>query len=507
MAPWLATVVKEGFALGIVDIRGTGASFGTWNGPFSLQEAEDAYDVIETLARKPWCNGAVGLVGRSYMGANQFVAALLKPPSLIGIFAEMAPFDVFHLVHQNGIFREDFAESWAADITIRDCTARGLAVEGDHDGSLLAAARAEHRGNPDIFIKFKEARFRDSVDVETGTRLYEAFNPAHHLTHGPPHDIPTYILSGWHDINSADALHFQFACKGPVKTVIGPWAHAGSFGIDLADECVSWYRHLMATPPAERRLPHRETTYCQMSGGGQAQWFQAKRADLLLSGSKSLYPCEGQRDKPFGLSEVEDERHGLLGPCAADPETTSGISTRWTNGYGGPFGYGDLRGLAAQGMALSSPPLQRPLELVGTPVLALDLAETTTPSLFFFLADIHPDGFAQYVTEGALALAHRKLTSPIYETGGRPFHRGNAEDMLADRYVTDRIKVALLPVAWEFVAGHRIELIVVAADKDNAENTTLKGQQFAFLFGPGRSRLDLPIDTPPGVYFAADAGA
>ncbi len=503
MAPWLERVVDDGFVVGIVDIRGTGASFGIWPGPFSLQEAEDAYDVIEALAHAPWCSGAVGLVGRSYMGANQFGAALQRPPSLIGLFSEMAPFDIYHLVHQNGVFREDFARSWSDDIALRDNDADALPVDEDEGGWLLKAARAQHRDNPDIFGRFRAARFRDSRCVDTGVLLYEAFNPAHHMVHGTDHGLPTYILSGWHDINSADALFYQATCRGPVKMVIGPWAHGGSFGIDLGEECIAWYRGLLAQSPRDQQTARtRVTHYCQMSGGGPAQWYEAARPDFAVRRLAALYLESSGEASSGRLVETMPRSQSLVGPRGADPDATSGLSTRWSNGYGGPFGYDDLRALARAGMALTSLELQRPLELVGTPILELEAAETTAAVLFFFLADIHPDGFTQYVTEGALALTHRRLNSPIYNTGGRPFHRGNADDMLPAGCVTARLCLAMMPVAWSFLTGHRIQLIVTAADRGNAELTACRQQQFAFRCGPVGSRINLPIDTAEGTYFA-----
>jgi predicted acyl esterase len=35
------------------------------------QEAEDGYDVIETLAKMEWCNGSVGLAGNA---GNSYLA-------------------------------------------------------------------------------------------------------------------------------------------------------------------------------------------------------------------------------------------------------------------------------------------------------------------------------------------------------------------------------------------------------------------------------------------------
>jgi len=39
----------------------------------------DAYDLIEWMAEQPWCDGNIGMVGISWFGGNQILAALTQP--------------------------------------------------------------------------------------------------------------------------------------------------------------------------------------------------------------------------------------------------------------------------------------------------------------------------------------------------------------------------------------------------------------------------------------------
>ena len=66
------------------DCRGRFASEGEW-GPFR-HEGEDGYDTVEWAAQLPYSNGKVGMVGVSYVGATQLLAAVTQPPHLAGIF-------------------------------------------------------------------------------------------------------------------------------------------------------------------------------------------------------------------------------------------------------------------------------------------------------------------------------------------------------------------------------------------------------------------------------------
>lgn len=73
-----------GYAVVHVDARGFGKSPGVPS-PFSMQAARDYYAAIEWAAHQPWCTGAVGLSGVSYLGISQYFAAGLNPPSLRAI--------------------------------------------------------------------------------------------------------------------------------------------------------------------------------------------------------------------------------------------------------------------------------------------------------------------------------------------------------------------------------------------------------------------------------------
>ena len=68
---WLHTLLRYGYVIAAVDVRGGGASYGTRNGPFTPEEAQDAYDITEWFAAQSWSNGKIGMYGGSYLGISQ----------------------------------------------------------------------------------------------------------------------------------------------------------------------------------------------------------------------------------------------------------------------------------------------------------------------------------------------------------------------------------------------------------------------------------------------------
>ncbi len=64
-----ATAVTDaGYARVLVDVRGTGASFGTWSSPWAPAEVADLGEVVDWIVAQSWSNGRVGAYGVSYEG-------------------------------------------------------------------------------------------------------------------------------------------------------------------------------------------------------------------------------------------------------------------------------------------------------------------------------------------------------------------------------------------------------------------------------------------------------
>jgi len=76
-----AYYAARGYVLVVQDVRGRGDSDGEFN--FFFQEGQDGYDSIEWLAKQPFSNGRVGMMGLSYLGTVQWLAAKEHPPSLV----------------------------------------------------------------------------------------------------------------------------------------------------------------------------------------------------------------------------------------------------------------------------------------------------------------------------------------------------------------------------------------------------------------------------------------
>ena len=95
-------IVPRGYAHIIGDPRGIGHSEGEYIGGTPPQEGKDTAELVEWVARQPWCDGNVGMVGYSYYGMMQLKAAIQQPPHLKAVFVSHVTFDHYRGYAYNG---------------------------------------------------------------------------------------------------------------------------------------------------------------------------------------------------------------------------------------------------------------------------------------------------------------------------------------------------------------------------------------------------------------------
>lgn len=92
----LGPFLDDGYAVALVNLRGTGESDGC-KAFFGPQDGTDAYHVIQGLAEQPWSNGNVGMVGISWSGYSQYAALREQPPALKAVVPSSAILDQWNL--------------------------------------------------------------------------------------------------------------------------------------------------------------------------------------------------------------------------------------------------------------------------------------------------------------------------------------------------------------------------------------------------------------------------
>lgn len=104
-----AYTVPRGYVHIIADARGTGGSEGVYSnmggmGKKGYTVGQDGYDMVEWIARQPWCDGNIGMIGISIFAMAQIQTAAEQPPHLKAIFPSGGWYDVYRSHTHGGIF-------------------------------------------------------------------------------------------------------------------------------------------------------------------------------------------------------------------------------------------------------------------------------------------------------------------------------------------------------------------------------------------------------------------
>lgn len=470
--PWLKTLIQHGYVIAVVDVRGSGASYGTYTGPFSKEETNDAYDITEWFAEQPWCDRNVGMFGDSYMGITQYMAASVAPPALKAIFPQMALFDLYEFTYAGGIFRHDFVTQWSHRIQELDTSSSVAPVDRDRCRSLLAEAIQQHQANRNVFEFFQALPYRDSQDPEFGTVPYIALSPSSYLEQIKTSKVPIFHLAGWYDMWCRDAILWFKNLKNFQKLVIGPWSHSQRFGFDLATAHLHWYDYWLKGID-NGILESAPISYYTINAPKGEAWHSTWEWPLSEQNLTKYY-FHGLR---LGTNNFAND--GLLitqspqnidgqDNYVVDYTTTSGRSTRWMNGYGSDFGYGDMAANDKKGLTYTTHPLIQDIQITGHPVIHLWITSTAhDANLFVYLEDVDHQGVSHYISEGNIKASHRAISTPSYNYIGLPYHRSFAADITKLTDQPTQLLFDLHPISYLVKAGNRIRVAITCADKHN----------------------------------------
>lgn len=479
----LQRLVLHGYVVASAAVRGSGASFGRYEGLFSATETADAVDLIKWLASEPWSDGNVGMYGGSYLGITQYMAASANPQALKAIFPDVAALDMYDMVYPGGVYRDDLIRHWGGLTREMDVSVPAPAVDEDVEGVLLRQAMAEHEDNWDVIEQYGAGRYRDHAAEELA---WERHGPTGVFEDVLDARVPAYHWNGWYDIFVTDAALWFANYRGPQKLGIGAWSHAGMPDPELMAERMELYaveQHrwfdfwlkgiengVLDEPPIH---------YAVMNDPGDWRWVAADSWPPETT-PRRLFLAAGASGS---VASVNDGALTPDAPAAGDAfdeyevdlTTTTGTSSRWDNAVGAApeMVYPDLSATDAKSLTYTTVPLEADLTVTGHPVVTLWVTSSRRDADFFvLLEEVDETGFSRYVTEGVLRASHRALAEAPWDNLGLPFQRSYARDVEPLPDAPAELRLDLHPTSTVFNAGHRLRLTIMGADRDNAEEVS-----------------------------------
>ncbi len=426
----------------LMDIRGTGDSEGVAEDEYTQQELEDAYDAIEWLADQEWCNGSVGMWGKSYSGFNSIMTAMLRPPHLKAILPIYATDDRYtddmHYWGGNRLVGETIP--YPIKMIYTNLMPPTPSVVGNRWKEMW---KDRVEGSPPWFLEW----WRQQTDGP-------------YWRHGSLRgryqeiDIPVFMIGGWKDGYTDSIPRMMAHLKSPCKALIGPWGHQlphissikprADFltmklrwwdhwlkGIDtglMEEPPILFYMHDYNPPGAVEHVAGEWRTLDRWpdASSPEAQLFLAPAGEL--SPNKFLDPSLDTLHWSLKLGIGEWKW------CLHSPETMSV----------------DQRSAEPYSLVYSSAPLTETVEILGQPHVNMTVSATQPDAqIFVRICDVAPDGSSTLVAWGALNLTHHNgHTNPVPLKPGQPY----------------RVRVDFSGAAWKFRPGHRIRLVVSTHD-------------------------------------------
>ncbi|MBP0444737.1 CocE/NonD family hydrolase [Roseomonas sp. SSH11] len=511
-------LVPRGYAVVVVDVRGTGASFGTRDSFRSPKEREDSREITDWVVAQPWSDGRVGATGISYPGAASDFLASTGHPAVRAIAPLFAVWDTYaDNYYPGGILLKELARSYDALMVAMDHDRRDLLknyvyyanpdlrgphpVDEDADGTLLAQAIHEHLGNfrqPDFMGEF---RFREEPLPYDPGFSSASFSP-YSVSPGIRPDVAVMATSGWMDgagyANGAIS-RFLTLRENPVHLLLGPWDHGARCNVSPWRDGVTPEFDLLAALLRffDEYLMGRDTG---LRGEARVHYF-ALHAEEWRSAEAWPPVVETERlvlaaDSSLALEPGEAGSDEMRADFAAG----TGNGTRYERiaGINSTVYHADWAEKSANMLSWTSAPLAASQELAGHGVAELWITSSEPDaSIFVYLSEVEADGTVRYVTEGLLRALHRKESpAPQAYRATWPFRSFRREDAapLVPGEAT-RIRIPLLPTAWRFSTGSRIRLSIAGADADHCVQVPHgRPPVLAVLRGGERSSaLELPL--------------
>ena len=465
-------LVAAGYGVVVADVRGTGASEGTWPRPWSDDEVADARALIDWIAAQPFCDGRIGTAGVSYEGTTALLAATSANPALRAVLAREIEWDVVdELIAPGGVRNVSFVESWGAAVAALDrnhvpgffpFSARLVAggvhpVDGDDSGAQLNAI-VSARAVADVAASV--ASVRSPADSFAGIPA-ASVGPSARAPELARTTARVGIWGGWWDGATADAVLRADASMPIAEAWIGPWNHEGDasaspFGAHAGATVES--QHIVAffdrnLKGEGARVPQRRWWVAGADSWREgAEWPTTSPMSLSLGAAGTLRSGDMGTG---GVAATLDE--GLDVDFAA----STGTDNRWMAGLLHPVAYNDrkkARGL----MSFVGAALKDPLYVFGAPILRCNaVLDGDDAALFVYLEASDANGPTRLLTEGV------------------------------SRIRSGEVEVRLRSIAFELPAGSSLRVSLAGADSDTFERVPETGPRRISL--RDACSLELPV--------------
>ena len=324
-------MVNNGYAVVVVDSRGSGASEGQRDHPWTKDEIDDMYETVEHIIKQPWSNGVVGAAGASYSGTTSEFLATTQHPNVKAVFNMFSLYDVYtDNAFPGGIHDFFFTSVWgeaneALDANTLPSNAKKAKryikgvnpVKGKKAKAIFKKAQEDHKQNRNVHDGAMTVNFRDDAPKGDFIETMDIFSPHHYKKEEDESGVTVYSLSGWFDGNYQNAAVKRHLTLTNTKNrlMIGPWEHGASFNcspyartaakFDMMSELIRFFDHELKgwDTGIEKEQPIQYYTM------GEGKW---KSSDVWPPADSELKPLYFSTDQKLTWKSKTQQHDSLL---------------------------------------------------------------------------------------------------------------------------------------------------------------------------------------------------
>ena len=515
MSTYSDRLLKRGYALLGVSVRGTGCSQGVFD-PFAPTMGQDGADAVEWAARQPWSNGRVGMIGVSFGGITQLLTAANRPKHLLAITPDSSTSDLYRdVTYPGGILEYDFTFAWTGDQKEGgyQYATTGAVADGDLECEKNFAQHEALNAQPQYFIPtlILQNPYTDSSNHKWDKRAPNAgFKRI---------NVPTYLFNQWQDEQLPARIYDSLGMFGAPKKV---WANFtnGNHGRALYNDhdqalILAFLDHFVrGVKNGIQKQAHLsidyETAIDRKGKQNEPAWSIKRRGLNADPDAMAWYLRSGgelSRSAPRTATGADSYDYPRPAPDVTEP----GPAASFASLGGKSAGQLTWKGPVPPGgsLAYTTPKLRRDLVVAGPASVDLWLKSTATDTdLEATVTEVRPDGQETYVQRGWLRASLRKL-DPKRTTTLLPFHTDrstHAAPLVPGR--ATKLRLEVFPFAHAFRKGSRLRIWIEAPTghtgfwaftpvPNNAVNTVLRDRKHPSrlvlgALGDERARVPLP---------------
>jgi putative CocE/NonD family hydrolase len=420
---------QNGYAFVAVDSRGRGNSEGVFE-PYA-SEAKDGHDIVEWLAKQPWCDGQVTMWGGSYGGCDQWLTLRESPPHLKTI----VPVASAHAAVDFPFFGNIFYSYGFQWMTFTSGVTHNSAIMDDSNFWIEKFQEMYQNHLPfkelDRIVGNHSTFFQTWIKHPHPDEYWD--NMALSSQQYDQISIPLLTITAHYDADQAGAMeyyrrhmHSQSQMKDSHFLIIGPWDHPGTRtpkpefgGLKFGEACLldmnklhkEWYDWTMKKGKKPVFLKKRVAYYVM----GEEKWKYANSLEEIPAHVQKMYLSSdnGARDV-FHSGSLETKEPKGAHTARADSFTYDPLDNRL-----GDLERKEIRdyltdqtyelNLFSNGLVYHSEPFTKDTEITGWVKLfawmELDVPDTDFTVL---VEEVLPDGKLIKLTQDWLRARYRE---------------------------------------------------------------------------------------------------